>query len=127
METITLGGAPTPICLGSFSSSATTPEIPVFAQVGNCAYLAAVCRSILSALAMAYGVSPFAARCAIFWRIAIPSLGRPILMPLAFARAIPALVRSLIFCASSFANDESNASRTFRTNSLSVAKCGSRY
>jgi hypothetical protein len=41
---------------------------------------------------MAYGVSPFLARCAIFWRISIPSFGRPILMPLAFARAIPALV-----------------------------------
>ena len=35
-------------------------------------------------------------------------------MPLAFARAIPAFVRSLIFCASSFAKDESNASRMFR-------------
>jgi hypothetical protein len=38
-------------------------------------------------------------------------------------RAIPALVRSLIFCASSFANDESNASRTFRASSLSVDRC----
>jgi hypothetical protein len=34
------------------------------------------------------GVSrPLAARSAIFWRASIPSLGRPILMPLAFARA----------------------------------------
>ena len=74
---------------------------------------------------MAYGVSPFFTRWAIFWRISIPSFGRPILMPLAFARAIPAFVRSLIFWASSFANDESNASRMFRTSSLSVAKCGS--
>ena len=31
--------------------------------------LAAVCRSIPSALAMAYAVSPFSARCTIFWRI----------------------------------------------------------
>ena len=59
---------------------------------------------------MAYGVSPFFARCAIFWRISIPSFGRPILMPLAFARAIPAFVRSLIFCAYNFPNDESNPS-----------------
>ena len=48
-----------------------------------------------------------------------------ILMPLALARAMPALVRSLIFCASTFAKDESGASRIFRTNSLSVERCGS--
>ena len=88
-------------------------------------YFAAVCRSIPSALAMAYGVSPFFARCTIFWRISIPSFGRPIFMPLAFARAIPALVRSLTFCASNFAIDESNARSMFRTSSLSVARCGS--
>ena len=74
---------------------------------------------------MAYTVSPLAARLAIFWRSSIPSLGLPILMPFAFARAMPALVRSLIFCASTFAKDESRASRMFRTNSLSVARWGS--
>jgi hypothetical protein len=63
-------------------------------------YFAAVCLSIPRALAIAYGVSPLAARLAIFWRSSIPSLGLPILMPLAFARAMPALVRALIFCAS---------------------------
>jgi hypothetical protein len=115
-----LGGALTPICLVSFQ-----PPNPASVQAGDCAYLAAVCRSIPSALAMAYGVSPFFARCTIFWRISIPSFGRPIFMPLAFARAIPALVRSLTFCASNFANDESNARSMFRTSSLSVARCGS--
>ena len=48
-----------------FRSSATLlqfPKIPVSPQAGDCAYLAAVCRSIPSALAMAYGVSPFFAR-----------------------------------------------------------------
>ena len=77
-----------------------------------------------SALAIAYGVSPFAARWAIFRRISI-CFGCPILMPLAFARAIPAFVRSLIFCASNFAKDESNARRTFllaRCRSLSEAR-----
>ena len=39
--------------------------------------------------------------------------------------SIPDFVRSLIFSASNFANDESNASKMFRTSSLSVAKCGS--
>ena len=74
---------------------------------------------------MAYDVSPFAARCAIFWRISIASFGRPIVMPFAFARAMPDFVRSLIFYASNFDKDESKASRMFRTSSLSVAKCGS--
>jgi hypothetical protein len=41
------------------------------------------------------------------------------------ARAMPAFVRSLIFWASTFAKDESRPSRIFRTNSLSVARCGS--
>jgi len=88
-------------------------------------YFPAVCLSIPRALAMAYAVSPLAARLAMFWRTSIPSLGRPILMPLALARFIPAFVRSLIFCASTFANDESRASRMFLTSSLSVARCGS--
>ena len=54
--------------------------------------------------------------------VSIPSLGRPILIPLTFALAIPAFVRSLIFCASTFAKDESRARRIFRTSSLSVAR-----
>jgi hypothetical protein len=36
----------------------------------------------------------------------MPGFGRPILIPFAFARAMPALVRSAIFCASTFASDE---------------------
>jgi len=35
---------------------------------------------------------------------------------------MPALGRSLIFCASTFAKDESSANRIFRTNSLSVER-----
>ena len=72
------------------------------------------------ALAIEYGVSPFAAGLAICCRTSIPSLGLPILMPLAFARAIPAFVRSLIFYASIFARDESNASKMFRTKNQLV-------
>jgi hypothetical protein len=44
---------------------------------------------------------------------------------LAFARAIPAFVRSLIFWASTFAKDANKANKIFRTSSLSVARCGS--
>ena len=58
---------------------------------------------------------------AICRRSSKPIFGLPILIPFAFARAIPAFVRSLIFCASTFARDDSRASRIFRTNSLSVA------
>ena len=75
-----------------------------------------------SALAIEYAVSPLAARWAIFWRSSNSSFGRPIFVPFAFARAMPAFVRSLIFCASTFAKDESSAIRTLRTNSLSVAR-----
>ena len=53
------------------------------------------------------------------------ALAAPILMPFALALAIPAFVRSLIFCASTFASEESSTIRIFRTNSLSVARCGS--
>jgi hypothetical protein len=70
-----------------------------------------------------YAVSPLAACCAIFWRSSSPIFGRPILIPLARARAMPAFVRSLIFCASIFAKDDNSASRTFQTSSLSVARC----
>ena len=55
-----------------------------------------------------------AARWAIFRRSSIPSLGRPIFKPLAFARAMPAFVRSPIFWASTLAKDESSASRMLR-------------
>lgn len=77
------------------------------------AYFAAVCGSILSARAIEYVVSPLAARRAICWRNSIPSLGLPIFTPLARALAMPAFVRSLIFWASSFANEDSNASWIF--------------
>jgi hypothetical protein len=58
-------------------------------------------------------------------RTSTPSFGRPILMPLALARAIPAFVRSLTLWASTFAKEESRASRILRTSSLSVARWGS--
>ena len=44
------------------------------------------------------------------------------LAPFAFARAIPAFVLSLIFCASTSARDESSASRILRTSST-ARKC----
>ena len=73
------------------------------------------------------GIRCFAAGRSLGYLLAnsIPSLGRPTLIPLAFARTMPALVRSLIFCASTFAKEESSASKILRTNSLSVARCGS--
>jgi hypothetical protein len=89
-----------------------------FARATQPAYFAAVCLSMPRSLAMAWGVSPLATRRAICWRISTASLGLPILMPLAFARAIPAFERSLIFCASTFAKDESKARRILRTSSL---------
>jgi hypothetical protein len=45
------------------------------------------------------------------------------LIPFALARAMPVFVRSLIFSASTFAKDDSSASRMLRTSSLSVARC----
>jgi hypothetical protein len=61
VATITWGRADADLSVFRLVVPRQPPEIPVSAQAGNCAYLAAVCRSIPSALAMAYGVSPFAA------------------------------------------------------------------
>ena len=52
-------------------------------------------------------------------------LGLPMRLPCALARAMPARVRSDIFCASTLASEASRARRILRTSSLSVARCAS--